>query len=168
MDITAVEVEDQYLTFVVADDSYAIDISYIKDIIQMRTVKQAQVPGVPPYIIGITNLRGTIIPVVDVRIRFGKEHREYNERTCIVVVVLDDMQIGMIVEEVREVLKIPEHSITPPPKTSAASENRYVQNIASVGENNEIILLLDVEKLFYDSDPNAGEGVYGGASMTGA
>ncbi len=146
------DMTDEHLTFSISDEEYGLEISYILDIIQMQDI--TRVPGVPGYIIGITNLRGSIVPVVDVRIRFGKEPRDYDERTCIVVIELDEMQIGIVVDAVQEVIHIPGNVITPPPKMGAASENRYVRAIGNIAEG-KIILLLDIQRLFYDGDVSA-------------
>ena len=147
--INGYDATDEHLTFTISGEDYGLEINYIKDIIQMQEI--TRVPGVAPYIIGITNLRGSIVPVVDVRIRFGKEPQAYHERTCIVVIELDEMQIGMVVDAVQEVIHIPDSVVTQPPKMSAASENRYVRSIGNLDEK-KIILLLDIQRLFYDGD----------------
>lgn len=148
-------IQDKYLTFLVRDDEFGIEIQYIEDIIKMQDI--TKVPGTSGYIIGITNLRGTIVPVMDIRIRFGIEKREYDERTCIIVISVDGMLVGIVVDAVLEVLNLPASKVTHPPKTrSAAKENRYVRGIASLHEEDEeesVKLLLDISQLLYDGDP---------------
>mgnify|MGYP003596611465 CR=1 FL=1 len=108
------------------------------------------VPDLPEYIKGIINLRGKIIPVMDVRSRFKKEPREYDERTCIIVVDIGEISIGLIVDRVSEVLDIPEESVSPPPKVSKNAQNKYVKGIGKIGE--DVKLILDCEKLLSEED----------------
>ena len=110
-------------------------------------------PETPEYIKGLINLRGKIIPVIDVRTRFKMEPLEYNDRTCIIVVKLQEMVIGLIVEQIAEVVEIlPENVLDPPVlgKEEKVVENRYVYGIGTVGDS--VKLLLDPEKLLKDED----------------
>ncbi len=100
------------------------------------------IPGLPEYIKGIINLRGKIIPLMDVRLRFNKPVLEYNDRTCVIVALIDNMDIGFIVDSVAEVLTIPDTDIVDPPDINKAS-NKFIKGIGKVGE--EIKLLLDFE-----------------------
>lgn len=136
----------RYLTFAVGDEDYGVNICYVKEIINVQTI--TEVPELPPYIKGIINLRGKIIPVMDVRIRFNKEPRDYNDRTCIIVVDIGDLGIGLIVDVVREVMYIEEAQIVPPAESRAAGGNRYISGIAKTG--GAIKLLLDIERLVAD------------------
>jgi purine-binding chemotaxis protein CheW len=104
----------------------------------------------PEYIKGIINLRGKIIPVMDVRLRFKKEFQEYNERTCVIVVDVKDISIGLIVDSVAEVLSIAEADIVPPPKVSKADQQRYIKGVGKVGDSVE--LLLDCDKIINDEE----------------
>jgi purine-binding chemotaxis protein CheW len=106
------------------------------------------VPELPEYIRGIINLRGQIIPVMDVRLRFRKTFREYNDRTCVIVVDIKGTSVGLIVDAVSEVLTIQEGEVVPPP--DVASSNRYIQGIGKVG--NEVKLILDCNKLLNDEE----------------
>lgn len=146
------EMLEQYLTFATDGEEYGIEIRYVKDIIQIPEQPITPMPFLADYIRGIINLRGTIVPVVDIRMRFSRPPHEYNERTCIIVVELDEIQIGMIVDAVREVLTIPAGSLAKPPQMSRAGENKYVNSIASLNDDQEIVLLVDIHKLFYDGE----------------
>jgi len=137
----------KYLTFVVGNEVYGIEIRYVTEIIGIQAI--TEVPELPVYIKGIINLRGKIIPVMDVRLRFGKEPKEYNDRTCVVVVDIGEISIGLIVDSVSEVLTIPDEDIVPPPQLNKA-QNRYIKAIGKVG--NEVSLLLDCEKLLNDDE----------------
>ena len=98
---------------------------------------------------GIINLRGRIIPVVDMRLRFKKEFRAYGDRTCIIVIEVREVLIGLIVDGVAEVLDIPEENVVLPPQLKA-SQNKYIRGIGKTGE--AVTLLLDWDKLFSEED----------------
>ncbi len=139
--------KDKYLTFLLEQETYGIDIRVVIEIIGIQAI--TGVPEVPEYVRGIINLRGKIIPVVDMRLRFKKEFRAYNDRTCIVVIEAEGVLIGLIVDGVSEVLDIPEGNVVPPPKLKA-SQNRYIRGIGKTGEM--VTLLLDWAKLFSEQD----------------
>jgi|LGVF01.2.fsa_nt_gb purine-binding chemotaxis protein CheW len=133
----------RFLTFALGNEVYGIEIKYVTEIIGMQSI--TKVPEVPSYIKGIINLRGKIIPVLDVRIQFGKEPIEYNDRTCIVVIDIDDVSVGLIVDTVEEVLTIDDDTIAPPPNNKTGIENRFMKGIGKVG--GKVQLLLDCERL---------------------
>lgn len=133
----------RFLTFVLGDDFYGIEIKYVTEIIGLQPI--TEVPELPDYIRGIINLRGKIIPVMDVRLRFKKAFRDYNDRTCVIVIDIEEISIGLIVDSVSEVLTIPDGDIVLPPDLHNKSGNKYINGIGKVG--NEIKLLLDCEKL---------------------
>ena len=124
------------------EESYGIEIKYVTEIIGLQPI--TAVPDLPNYIQGIINLRGTIIPVMDVRLRFMKPYREYNDRTCVIVIDIGDISIGLIVDSVSEVLTIPEGEIVPPPEVNKKG-NKYIKGIGKV--ENGVKLLLDCDKL---------------------
>jgi len=151
MEINMVEEDtqkDRYLIFYIDDDSYGIEIQYVVEIIGIQRI--TEVSGLPDYVKGIINLRGKIIPVMDVRLRFKKEPKEYNDRTCIIVVDIMGMSVGLIVDGVSEVITINEADISELPHMSQRTQNRFVKNIGKIG--NEVRLLLDIEKLLTDED----------------
>jgi len=115
----------------------------VTEIIGMQAV--TEMPEMPDYLKGIINLRGKIIPVMDVRLRFGKSARDYDDRTCIVVIDLDGIPVGLIVDSVSEVLTLPEEDISELPGMGAGQGGGYVRNIGKVG--NGVVLLIDCEKL---------------------
>jgi len=140
--------KDRYLIFSIDKDSYGIEIKYVTEIIGIQSI--TQVPELPDYIKGIINLRGKIIPVIDVRLRFRKETKEYNDRTCIIVVDINDMSVGLIVDSVSEVVTINEADVSELPQINRESQNRFVKNIGKIG--NEVRMLLDCQKLLTDED----------------
>ncbi|WP_270171240.1 chemotaxis protein CheW [Paenibacillus sp. SYP-B4298] len=138
--------KDQYLTFLLGSEQYGIDIAYVTEIIGIQAI--TEVPQLPEYIRGIMNLRGKIIPVMDVRLRFNKPFRAYNDRTCIIVVDIRELSIGLIVDGVVEVISILGDAIVPPPEMKQGN-SRYIRGIGKVGD--EVKLLLDCDKLLsYD------------------
>lgn len=139
----------KFLTFSLGKEDYGIEIQHITEIIGIQAV--TEVPELPHYIKGIINLRGKIIPVMDVRLRFGKEPMEYCDRTCIIVVDIKDISAGLIVDSVAEVLSIPDKEIVPPPEISKVG-SKFVKGIGKAG--NEVKLILDCDKLLNEEDVN--------------
>mgnify|MGYP001160570376 CR=1 FL=1 len=138
--------KEKYLTFILDNESYGIGINNVTEIIGIQPI--TLVPELPDYIKGIINLRGKIIPVMDVRLRFKKSFREYNDRTCIIVVDINDLSIGLIVDSVSEVLIILDQDIVPPPVLNKIS-TRYIRGIGKIDK--EVKLILDCDKLInYD------------------
>lgn len=137
----------KYLTFVLDNESYGIGINNVTEIIGIQPI--TLVPELPEYIKGIINLRGKIVPVMDVRLRFKKVFREYNDRTCIIVVDINNLSIGLIVDSVSEVLIIPDQDIIPPPNLNKVS-NKYISGIGKI--DNEVKLILDCNKLISDDE----------------
>lgn len=143
--------EGRYLTFSLGGESYGIEIRYVTEIIGIQPI--TEIPELPDYVMGIINLRGKIIPVMDVRLRFKKEPKEYNDRTCVIVVDIHDMSIGLIVDSVSEVLAIPEQDIVEPPQMKKGYRNQYIKSIGKVGS--DVKLLLDCDMLLTEEDIDA-------------
>ncbi len=137
----------RYLTFKLEKESYGIEIIHVTEIIGIQPI--TEVPELPDYIRGIINLRGKIIPVMDVRLRFKKSFREYNDRTCVIVIDINELSIGLIVDSVSEVIAIPDTEIVAPPEINRGG-NRYVKGIGKV--HGEVKLLLDCNKLLNDEE----------------
>ena len=140
--------KDKYLVFTIDKEKYGIEIKYVIEIIGIQTI--TKVPELDDYIKGIINLRGKIIPVMDVRVRFKKPVMEYDDRTCIVVVDVGELTVGLIVDRVSEVVNISEDQVVLPPVTSKKAKNKYINGIGKIGE--EVRLLIDCNKLLNDDD----------------
>jgi purine-binding chemotaxis protein CheW len=138
--------EDKYLTFVLNREEFGIEIRYVMEIIGMQNI--TEVPDVPRYIKGVINLRGKVIPVMDVRLRFEMEERAYDDRTCIVVICIDEQSVGLIVDRVSEVLDIPKGDVEPPPKGRRGENSRFIQGMGKAGEH--VIILLNANQLLFD------------------
>lgn len=137
----------KYLTFYLGGEEYGIEISLVTEIIGIQPV--TEVPEVPDYIKGIINLRGKIIPVMDVRLRFKKPFLDYNDRTCVIVIESRQIMLGLIVDGVTEVLEISDENIVPPPEIKS-SQNKYIKGIGKAG--GAVKLLLDCDKIFNEED----------------
>jgi len=133
----------KFLTFVLEDETYGIAIEHVTEIIGILPI--TEVPELPDFIRGIINLRGRIIPVMDMRLRFKMPFEDYNERTCIIVVDMLDHAVGLIVDSVSEVLNIAENDIVEKPVLAIGSGNQYIRGIGKVGA--DVKLLLDCDKL---------------------
>ena len=138
------------MTFQTGKEFFGISISYVNEIIAMQPI--AAIPEVEDYVKGLINLRGKIIPVIDVRVRFKMEPCEYTDRTCIIVIDVKSTMICLIVERLADVDTIAEDSIAPPPSLGRKEHehNKYVYGLARTGDT--VTLLLDPEKLIKQDD----------------
>ena len=143
---TYIEVEDtikdQYLTFKIDNEDYGIEIAKVKEIIPIQTI--TRVPDMPDYIEGVTNLRGELIGVLDVRKRFAMPSKEYDESTCIIVIFYEDYLLGLIVDAVNETVTITDNHKTAPPSAKLSFANQFVRNIGRIGDS--VKLLMDLER----------------------
>lgn len=140
-------VGNQFLTFCLDKETYAIDLLAVMEIIRLTPI--TPVPEAYSFVKGIINLRGKIIPVMDVRLRFGLEEKAYQDRTCIIVVIIDRLEIGLLVDSVTEVMEIPSSQMEVLPNVNATSQ-RFVKGIGKV--NDSIKLVLDLERLLFDEE----------------
>lgn len=142
--MNAAEMDGKFLTFWTDKQLYGVPIADVVQIVGVQSI--TEIPEFPSYAKGIINLRGTIIPLIDVRLRFGKEEIPYNERTCIIVTSISDKEIGFIVDEVDEVTDIDNDDICPPPKI-AGSENANSFLIGVAKQHDKVILLVNTGKM---------------------
>lgn len=140
--------EGKFLTFHLGNEDYGIEIRYVTEIIGIQKI--TEVPDMPSFIIGVINLRGKVIPVMDVRSRFRLPTKEFDDRTCIIVVNLNETPVGLVVDEVNEVADIPRNQIEPPPRASKSKGSRYIQGMGKIGA--EVKILLDISRLLYDEE----------------
>lgn len=140
----------KYMTFKSGNEYFGLKIQYVNEIIGFQPI--TAIPETEDYIKGLINLRGKIIPVIDVRLRFKQEPFTYNDRTCIIVINVKSVIVGLIVEKIAEVVEILEENILPPPTLGHVDrvQNKYVYGIGKVGDS--VKLLLDPDKLLNDSD----------------
>jgi purine-binding chemotaxis protein CheW len=134
---------NQFLTFSLGDEEYGADILKVQEI--KGYVPTTRIPNAPSDVVGVLNLRGTIVPIVDLRRKFGLEQVEYDQFTAIVVVVVQDRVMGMIVDSVSEVMSIPPADIQPPPDLGDGMSSNTLRGMAKVGD--KLIILLDIDVL---------------------
>lgn len=137
------EMDGKYLTFWTDGQLFAVPIADVVQIVQVQSI--TEIPEFPSYAKGIINLRGSIIPIIDVRLRFGKEEAPYNEHTCIIVTSIRDRLVGFVVESVDEVTQIPDEEISQPPTMTNDFTSTYLTGIGK--HENNVILLLDTQKI---------------------
>ena len=139
--------EGKYLTFSMANEEYGIGILKVKEIIGMMAV--TMVPQTPSYVKGVINLRGKIIPVVSLRLKFGLEETDYTDRTCIIVVEVKtgagSILMGVMVDEVSEVLNIRSAEIEDTPTFGTSLKTDFILGMAKTG--NRVKILLDIDKV---------------------
>ena len=144
--------EGKYLTFSLASEEYGIGILRIKEIIGMMPI--TCVPQTPEYIKGVVNLRGKVIPVMDLRLRFGMPAMNYTERTCIIVVEISGqagtVQVGVVVDAVSEVLNVKAEDIEPTPSFGTKLNTDYILGLAKMGGG--IKILLDITRVLSSED----------------
>jgi purine-binding chemotaxis protein CheW len=142
---TALAAPGKYLTFALADEEYALPVLKVREIIKMMEI--TQVPKVPPHVKGVINLRGKVIPIVDLRLKFGFPPQDATERTCIIVVdaALNGgrSSLGFVVDGVNEVMNIAAEEIEPTPDFGEQVNTTYMQGVAKRGAHVKMLLDLD-------------------------
>jgi purine-binding chemotaxis protein CheW len=141
-------IDEMYLTFALANEEYGVGIAGVTEIVGMQRIMS--VPDVPHYIKGVINLRGKVIPLMDVRLRFGMPERAYDERTVVIVMDVADAPIGLIVDGVSEVLDIPPSQVDRHAQFGRASSRPVIAGIGRVGDR--VAILLDTAVLVSESD----------------
>lgn len=139
---------DQFLTFALGAEQYGVEILRVQEIRGYSAV--TPIPHTPPYIKGVMNLRGTVIPVVDLRAKFAMESRGYDKFTVIIVVTVGEKVIGLVVDAVSDVLDIPASEFRTTPDLGVRVDTRFISGMANVGDR--LTVLLDIERLLSEDD----------------
>jgi len=134
----------QLVTFKLGTEEFGVDILKVQEINKMMNI--TKIPNAPAFIEGVINLRGKIIPIVDLRKRFGFREQPYDKSTRIIVVELEGLVLGFIVDSVSEVLRIPENTIEPPPSMVAGIESEYIEGVGKLDDR--LLILLELKKVF--------------------
>lgn len=138
--------DNKYLSFIIGEEEYAISIEHVIEIIEM--IKITPVPDMNSFTKGVMNLRSKIIPVMDVRLRFSMKEQDYSEKTCIIVVHVENKDVGLIVDTVTEVISIPKKCIEEPSHTYDRPNDQYVLGLAQVDNTVKIVLDIGMLVLF--------------------
>ena len=147
MDSALDDLSGRYLTFYIEDVIYSLPLIHVIEIIGTQHI--THVPGVPDYVKGIVNLRGKVVPISDVRLKFGQPERPYDDKTCIVIVQINDMNIGLIVDRVAEVVTLEKIDKAPPTLTDRRVLESYLDSISTI--NDKVVLNIDCAN-FFQSD----------------
>ncbi|MDD3237503.1 MAG: chemotaxis protein CheW [Candidatus Gastranaerophilales bacterium] len=144
--------EEKLLTFSLGNEGYGISILKVKEIIGMMPI--TPVPKTPSFVKGVVNLRGKIIPVMDLRIKFNMEEKSYNERTCIIVVetVINNVQrlLGVVVDTVSEVVNISADEIEPSPQYSTGMDSNFILGIGKLKDR--VVIIIDLDQIFINNE----------------
>lgn len=138
----------QQLTFTLADEEYGLDILAVREIRAWSRV--TRIPQTPAYVLGVLNLRGAIVPIMDLRLRFGLERESYGDNTVTIIVAIAERLFGIVVDAVSDVVDIDPAAIKPVPDMGAVVDTRYLKGLATHEER--MVMLLDVEKLMRPED----------------
>lgn len=132
----------QLVSFRLGGEEFGVDIMQVQEIIRMQNI--TAVPNAPDFVEGVINLRGRVIPIIDLRKRFGLDCKEHDKATRIVVVKVDEITVGLVVDEVSEVLRIPADTVEPPPPIVAGVESDYIKGVGKLDDR--LLILLDLSK----------------------
>lgn len=135
--------EIKVIVFRLKSEEYGVEVNQVKSIERMEHI--TRVPNTPPFVKGVINLRGVVIPIIDLRNRFGIELEEYNDSTRIIIVNVEDMEVGLIVDAANDVIDIPVSSIEPPPKVVGGVESKYLRGVAKLEKR--LLILLNLDKV---------------------
>jgi purine-binding chemotaxis protein CheW len=142
----------QYLTFKLDEELFALDISKAREVLDLTSI--TRVPRMPEYMLGVINLRGTVVPVVDLRIKFGMTRSEKTVNTCIIIteVMVDEetLILGALVDSVQEVIDLEPGDLEPPPKIGARLNTDFIKGMGK--QNNKFIIILYIDKIFSTSE----------------
>ena len=141
----------QLVSFNIGDEEFGVDILKVQEINRMLDV--TRVPNAPEYVDGVINLRGKVIPIIDLRRRFGMARKEHDKSTRIVVVELSGKVVGFVVDAVSEVLRIPKSVTEPPPPIVAGIEAEYITAVGKLEDR--LLILLDLEKVLSSTETTA-------------
>jgi purine-binding chemotaxis protein CheW len=142
------ELAREYLTFRLGDEEYGIDILKVQEIRGYEN--PTRIANAPHFLKGVVNLRGTIVPIVDLRLRFGCASNEYNSFTVSIVLHIGQRTIGVVVDSVSDVMEIPADCVRTAPEMASAIEAAYIRGLAQVGER--MVILLDIESMLVSPD----------------
>ena len=155
---------DQYLTFMLGDEEFGVEILRVQGIQGWDSA--TPIPNSPDFVLGVTNLRGSVVPIIDLRCRFSLEHREFGPTTVVIVVRVEtpsqDRVIGMVVDGVSEVYSVNPEEIQPSPQFGGSIDTCFIRGLATMDER--MLILLDIDKLLTDTVESVSEDEAGNAA----
>ncbi|BFM16532.1 chemotaxis protein CheW [Maricurvus nonylphenolicus] len=138
----------QWVTFKLAGETYGINVMQVQEVLRYSEI--APVPGAPPYVLGIINLRGNVVTVIDTRHRFGLEPGDVTDNTRIVIIEADNHVVGMLVDSVAEVVYLRQSEIETAPNVGNEESAKFIQGVCH--KNNELLILIELDKLLTDEE----------------
>jgi purine-binding chemotaxis protein CheW len=141
----------QLVTFSIGEEEFGVDILKVQEII--RTMEITKVPRAQAFVEGVINLRGKVIPIIDLRRRFGLSSKAHDKHTRIIVIEINNMIVGFVVDSVSEVLRIPSGTVEPPPPVVAGVDSEYISGVGKLQDR--LLILLDLDKLLSNEDLEA-------------
>lgn len=140
----------QLVSFMIGNEEYAVDIFYVKEINRLSQI--TKVPNAPDFIEGVINLRGRIIPVIDLRIKMGLPKKGYDKDSRIIVIEDENILVGFLVDSVREVLRIPKLVIEEPPEIVTSSKTEFISSVGKLEDR--LLILIDLKKILSKNEQN--------------
>jgi len=145
----------QLVTFSIGEEEFGVDILKVQEIIRMMEI--TKVPRAPEFVEGVINLRGKVIPIIDLRKRFGLSARGHDKHTRIIVIEINNMIVGFVVDSVSEVLRIPFSTVEPPPPVVSGLESEYISGVGKLEDR--LLILLDLDRLLSHEEAQSLVGV---------
>jgi purine-binding chemotaxis protein CheW len=134
---------NQLISFLVGDEQYGLDILRVKEVIRLREI--TRLPRAPSFVKGIINLRGDVIPIIDLRNKFGLEHQQFSAMTRVIVVDVDGRLVGMVVDAASQVVRIPADQIEPPPPIVGGLSAEYIKGVGKLEDR--LVILLNIDRI---------------------
>ncbi len=150
---TASVTMNQYLTFSLGEDIFAVDVAKTREVLDLTDI--TRVPGSPSFMLGVINLRGSVVPVVDLRLKFGLTPEPRTRETCIIVLEIviegEPTTVGAVADSVREVLDLDSSRIEPPPRIGTRLRTEFIRGMGRV-DDSRFLILLDIDRVFSDDE----------------
>lgn len=141
-------VDQKVIVFQLKDEEYAVPVNQVGSIEIVQSI--TRVPQADEFVKGVINLRGVVTPIIDLRVRFGLEETEFTESTRIIIVYVDDIEVGLIVDAANDVIDIPESSIEPPPEVVGVVDVTYIEGVAKVEDR--LLIILNLQQVLSDDE----------------
>ncbi len=158
MSVAAITETVQYLTFKLAEEVFALDVAKVREILEFTTI--TKVPQTPEFMRGVINLRGSVVPVIDLRLNFGMTCTEQTVNTCIIVVEVslegEIIVLGVLADSVQEVVEMEPEQIEPAPHIGTRLNTEFIKGMGKI--NNDFVMILDIDKVFSSDDLLAVQG----------